>query len=352
MILFIILTLIFKSSLSMLDPPPYITTVHVSDVDAEELIEVFEEEASSTHPVPSSSASHSKVVHEATKNDYGTVIEEDELVEATNKESDTKAECQVYEEIIGQIFELVEARNSTSGYQYRLLRDTIDDLHLFDICYELACVAGQGRSTRPRGGRFFHDKDLDLQLHVDKAKAKPKKKVYVDTRNDRDFCRKSDFCRTCPYSSSCCNDWCWKTCYDEDIRNPNYCNLWRSSDLCNKINHCQCNLDHGDCFGGGSVKKYHGSGSSKSKHSSSGSWSTWADQDGWDGNDRPSEYFGSDSMGWRRDRYRGGSRGRTRYRGGGRPRDRYRGGSRGRYDDYDYGRYDRYYDRYEYDAYY
>ena len=68
MILFIILSLMFKSFLSMLDPHPYpfITSMYVSDVDPEELIGCYEE-APSTQHAPSSKVTHSNVVHKATK---------------------------------------------------------------------------------------------------------------------------------------------------------------------------------------------------------------------------------------------------------------------------------------------
>jgi len=262
MLLFIIMTLIFKSCLALpsRSPYPFITKVHLTDdLDGQvgEVEELYRDARRiDLSEMDENEADYFLEVYEDTSSDEISspkplVVESDEtLIQLFPPE--TTGKCQVYENKIQQIFELVDVDNSTAAFQYRLLRNTIEDLHLFDICYEEACVGASLHRRRAvtRRGRFFHNhKGFDLNLELEKWNSKDRK---VTVEND--FCRYNDFCRTCPYHSSCCDDWCWKTCYDEDIRNPSYCQIWTSSDLCKKISHCQCNLDHGECFGGGTKK--------------------------------------------------------------------------------------------------
>ena len=151
--------------------------------------------------------------------------------------------CKVYEEIIKQVYELAIARNSTSSEQYKELRATIDDLFLFDICYEKACKITQNHPISDREGRLlkhiFGGLDLTIEKQVDDYD-------YFDDN----FCDRTNFCRSCPTNSRCCSNWCWRTCEDEDIRDANsYCKTYRRSNLCMKINHCRCDDYDGDCYG-------------------------------------------------------------------------------------------------------
>lgn len=191
--------------------------------------------------------------------------------------------CKVYEELIKQMYELEFARNSTSRGQYRELRDQIDDLFLFDICYEKACVLTRTKSTT-RDGRIFFDifDKLADTFHGDKDKIV----VFNDYDFwDDDYCGRSrnNFCNTCPSRSSCCKRFCWRVCEDNDIRDSySYCKRWRSSDLCRKIDHCRCDDFDDDCHDDWKDLHFH-RGSSHDR---------WSGSDGWDGNDGPLRFNG------------------------------------------------------------
>ena len=118
--------------------------------------------------------------------------------------------CKVYEETIKQIYELEHVRNSTCRAQYKRLRDKIDDLFLFDICYERACMI----TMNSRNGRqFLADIFVGINKVVDGIGMNLEKTVVVNDYDywEDNFCNRNrnDFCRTCPSRSDCCRRWCW-----------------------------------------------------------------------------------------------------------------------------------------------
>lgn len=168
--------------------------------------------------------------------------------------------CNPVKEIIRKAlgFIIVKARE-----EYKLLRRNLVNVTLFDECFEKACMFSKTEhfdSESDRSGKFF---TINFSLGKDEEESKDSwhssliKEKDKDSKgqhenhswdDSRDFCRRNRFCRHCPYRSSCCDNWCRKTCYDEDFNQPDYCKRWRKSNLCKKVNYCRCSWEHGDCY--------------------------------------------------------------------------------------------------------
>jgi len=190
-------------------------------------------------------------------NGYHTLIQHHHSENITLSADDL---CNPVKEIIRKAlgFIIVKARE-----EYKLLRRNLVNVTLFDECFERACMFSKTElidSESDRSGKFVtinFSLDTDKEESKDswhssfiKEKDKDKEDHHANQSWDdnRDFCRKNQFCRHCPFRSSCCDNWCRKTCYDEDFNQPDYCKRWRKSNLCKKVNYCRCNWEHGDCY--------------------------------------------------------------------------------------------------------
>ena len=96
-----------------------------------------------------------------------------------------------------------------------------------------------------------------------------------------------------------------RVCEDEDIRDSySYCQRWSSADLCQKIDHCRCNSFDGDCYDPSAwgTTRLSVPNSVGGISNIRDGWSQWSSRDGWDGNDRGRDFFGSDRS-WDSDYY-------------------------------------------------
>merc|ERR1711962_758377 len=148
---------------------------------------------------------------------------------------------------------------------YLALRESVDDLNMFDYCTEMLFAREEvaplatGLGQDQRDGKFFNIDlgkllgDLDNKLFKNKYKNKSKKQnndpfdedEWYGDWNDDSFCRPRAFCRRCSRRGSCCRRYCERMYYDMDVeyysRRPEYCDKNNSSDRCRKCRHCYCN---------------------------------------------------------------------------------------------------------------
>eukprot|EP00092_Neocalanus_flemingeri_P013417 GFUD01014466.1.p1 GENE.GFUD01014466.1~~GFUD01014466.1.p1 ORF type:complete len:246 (+),score=45.59 GFUD01014466.1:48-785(+) len=175
--------------------------------------------------------------------------------------------CDKYEEVILEVVMLSLSKDPMAKQKREELKRTIDDLYIFNTCYEKALAiiekkeieleisdeTGTGNSTRE--GRLFLLAGLIREILAKKF-GDDDDGVWVSRRWDDDdrqwnknrrwddddcFCYE-DICRECKPNreGSCCRDWCEDMCdgQDWDLESERFCNRRRCHPLCRKFEYC------------------------------------------------------------------------------------------------------------------
>ena len=222
-----------------------------------------------------------------------------EVLDLEHQEVERPHKCDRYQEVILEVMRLALSTDPAAKKKKKELKRTIEDLYIFDMCYEMALVKAEKEELKneddtgnhTRDGKLFGDLirgliddhlDIDLELNQntrnrqwfrnsDRWGGRRRQGCWVGRRwNDdrrRDGNRRrwdddrrrwdddrhhdwmrwddcyctDDLCCECEpdRGGSCCRDWCNEMCdSDWDFDIERYCDRRGCEPLCRKFDHC------------------------------------------------------------------------------------------------------------------